>query len=104
MTNLEAMKNIINYPLKEGSFMIALQRAGILPTEQFVIANAKALDVASSWLILTVLTSPKSVSEGGYSITYADRDALLKARSLLLSYWDLPDTEASSINDVSFLH
>ena len=104
MTNLEAMKNIINYPLKDGSFIIALQRAGINPTEEFNPADAKALDIASSWLILTVLTSAKSVSEGGYSITYADRDSLLKARSLLLSYWDLPDTEASSINDASFLH
>lgn len=104
MTNLEAMKNIVNYPLKDGSFVIALERAGITADDEFVSANAKALDIASSWLILTVLTSPKSISEGGYSITYADRESLLKARSLLLSYWDLPDTEASSINDASFLH
>ena len=104
MTNIEAMKNIINYPLKDGSFIIALQRAGITPTEEFDPVNAKALDVASSWLILTVLTSPKSVSEGGYSITYADKESLLKVRSLLLAYWGIPDTEASSINDASFLH
>lgn len=103
MTNLEALKFKINYPLQEGSFSLALIEADIDPSLEFNKVNSKALDIAASGLILQILTSP-NISEGGYSISISDKEALLKLRSMLLAKWDLPDTEASTINDASFLY
>ncbi|MEN0095899.1 MAG: DUF6706 family protein [Pedobacter sp.] len=103
MTNLEALKNKINYPLNEGSFLVVLIEADINPQAEFSKDNSMKLDIAASDLILQVLTSP-NVSEGGYSISLSDREALLKVRSLLLAKWQVDDSGASSISDATYLH
>lgn len=62
----------------------------------------KDLDLCLSGLILTICTSG-SVSEGGYSLSVNDKEALLKIRSLLLTKWGVNDNSDPLIEDATGL-
>jgi hypothetical protein len=75
MTNLEAIKGKIVYPLSDNSCILALNDRELIETDTYV--KGKAFDLAYADLIITLLHSP-NVSEGGYSISISDKAALEK--------------------------
>jgi len=74
MTNLQAIRSAVNFPLDDLSFEKVLLDRGLeadgtyAPSAQFKLAVADA--------IVVVVTSP-NISEGGYSITQNDRESLI---------------------------
>ncbi len=75
MTNLEAIKAKLNYPLSENAFILALQDRGL--TSAGIYAKGQAFDLAYADAITTMVTVP-NITEGGYQISLTDKTALLK--------------------------
>jgi hypothetical protein len=97
MTNKEALKAQINYPVREDSIDLALLNAGVSPETTYVPAtHQKGVETALAGLIFILVTSPKSESELDYSLTSQDIDQLLALRSVILKRWDLTDEFANT--------
>lgn len=94
----EALAGRIGYPIPDGSLEDALTDAGLVSTANYDKSHSKTLDIAAAGLLLFVCTSP-NISEGGYSISVADKAALLKVRSLYLSKWGISDDSLPKIED-----
>lgn len=84
MTNLEALKAKLNYPLSDNSFILALSDRGLVSTATY--ADSKSLELAQADLIYTLVTTP-NITEGGYSISLSDKSSLMKlADGIYLKY------------------
>ena len=78
MTNLEALKARISYPLSTNAFTLALQRRLLDPTGTYdATADQKAFDLAYADALASLLSSPASVSEGGFSVSKADKQTII---------------------------
>jgi len=75
MTNLEAIKAKLNYPLSDNSFIVALQDRGV--TSAGVYTGGESFDLAYADAINTLVTAPDT-TEGGFSISLADKAQLLR--------------------------
>ena len=75
MTNLDALKAKVGYPMADASFELALTKRGLTSTDIFT-GEDSAFELAYADCILVLLTSPSSVQEGGYSIQLGGKDAL----------------------------
>ena len=86
MTNLEAIKAKVNYPLSDNSFILALSDRELVYTATYALSNKQALDLAQADLIYTLVTSPNK-TEGGYTISLSDKASLMKlADGIYLKY------------------
>ena len=74
MTNLEAIKAKLNYPLSDNAFTLALLDRGLTATDTY--ATGQSFDLAYADTITTLVTAP-NVSEGGYSVSLSDKKTLL---------------------------
>lgn len=74
MTNLEAIKAKLNFPLPDNAFILALNDRGLTDSATYV--KSAAFDLAYADSIMSLLTSPNT-TEGGYSISMADKNALI---------------------------
>lgn len=74
MTNLEAIKAKLNYPLSENAFILALQDRGLSSSE--VYAASESFDLAYADTITTLVTAP-NITEGGFQVSIADKTTLL---------------------------
>ena len=75
MTNLEAIKGRLGYPLTADSFNIALINQGIIPGDTYP-GESRSSDLAYANSIVTLLTSPQSIDEGGFRLTKSNVDEL----------------------------
>jgi hypothetical protein len=75
MTNLEAIKGKLNYPLSENSFILALEDRGLKSVG--IYTKSQAFDLAYADAITTLVTVP-NVTEGGYQVSLTDKESLLK--------------------------
>ena len=101
MTNLEAIKAKVQYPLSDDMFSLALFERGLTPAGEYVLINKKQMDLAEADCIVAMVTSPASVSEGGYSISKSDVESLRKLASSLYRKWGLVDPFVSSISNAT---
>jgi hypothetical protein len=97
MTNKEALKAQIEYPISEASVDLALLNAGVSPETTYVPAtHREGVETALAGLIFIMCTGSKSESELDYSLTKQDIDKLLGLRSIILKRWDLTDELANT--------
>lgn len=82
MNYLEALKAKLGYPIRDDSAELALIGRGLTSADVF-LATSEAFELAWADTIVTILTSPTSVSEGGYSISYGDRASLVNIANYL---------------------
>ena len=74
MTNLQAIRSAVNFPLDDLSFEKVLLDRGFDPAGTYAPSAQFKLAVADA--IVVVVTSP-NISEGGYSISQNDRESLI---------------------------
>ena len=74
MTNLEALRAKLNYPLPDNSFIVALTDRGLTYTDDY--SDQQSLELAQADLIYTLITTPNT-TEGGYAIVINDKKSLL---------------------------
>lgn len=75
MTNLEAITAKLNYPLTSNAFTLALEDRGLASSGTYSKCEAFELAYADA---ITMLVSSPGVTEGGYSVSLADKTTLLK--------------------------
>ena len=75
MTNLEAIKGALNYPLSDNSFILALTKRGLVETATYI--DCQGFDLSYADAIVTLITTP-NISEGGYSLSISDKATLIK--------------------------
>ena len=75
MTNLEAIKARLSYPLTENAFKLALQDRGL--TSAGIYTGGEAFDLAYADTI-TMLVAAPDTSEGGFNISLPDKTHLLR--------------------------
>lgn len=86
MTNLEAIKAKLSYPLSDNSYILALSDRGLSSTATYASTDKQALELAQADLIYTLITVP-NVTEGGYSVSISDKNYMLKlADSIYAKY------------------
>lgn len=105
MNTLKALQSKIglNYPGIEDAATVALIDQGLTGQETYSADYLEKVEIAQAGLILTLLTSVKSVTEGGYSISLADRESLTNVYTLIVGKYGLPDLLNPSITDSSYL-
>jgi hypothetical protein len=77
MTNLEAIKGKLNYPLSDNSFILALSGRDLVYTETYTASDKRSLELAQADLIYTLASAP-NITEGGYSVSLSDKKTMLK--------------------------
>lgn len=82
MTNLEALKAAVGYPVTDDQCNKALADNGLTGTDVYSASAAFSLATAA---LLTVIATSANISEGGYSVSIADRQALLQRADDLIS-------------------
>jgi len=101
MTNLDAIKAKLNYPLTENAFILALQDRGLFSDE--IYSGGESFDLAYADVINTLVTSP-NVSEGSYQISMNDKTALINlANGIYTKYGVLNPLKSSLKKTATFV-
>lgn len=82
MTNLEAIKGKIGYPLSDNAFILALTDRTLVSTEDYVVGNKQQLELAQADLIVSIITKG-NFSEGGFTVSTADVKTLKELASMI---------------------
>ena len=69
MTNLEAIKGRLDYPLSDNTFKVALADRGLSDSDTY--SKGQAFDLAYADCIVSIITKGK-ISEGGFSLSPSD--------------------------------
>jgi hypothetical protein len=98
MTNLEALQSIVgvNYPFGINTYNKALIDQGLNPSDDYSLSNSKSIDLAFAGVLITVITSV-DIKEGGYQVTNADRDALIKVLNGIYNKYGMPPFTATPV-------
>jgi hypothetical protein len=80
MTNFEALRAMLTYPVDDAMLTLALTNRGIAPTgltenDTYTIGNKESVDLAYADILMLLVSSP-NISEGGYSVSLADKASL----------------------------
>lgn len=100
MTNLEALKGKVNYPLDDNSFILALTDRELIHSETYSTENKRSLELAHADCLVTLISSP-NISEDGYSITLSDKASLQKIASGIYKKWGVSDPSTPTASFIS---
>ena len=90
MTNLEALRADMLYPIADVKIGKALIDRGISPTGEYSLSVKSEVELSRADLYTKLLTAP-NISEGGVSISISDKQTVMKvAASIYLKYGE-PD-------------
>lgn len=101
MTNLEAIKGAVLYPIPDATCEMAFISNGITGSAEFTGRNEQ-FDLATAEVIVAVITGA-NVSEGGYSLSITGKEQLLKIASGIYAKYgkENPFNETPIIRDRS---
>jgi hypothetical protein len=94
MTNLEAIKGKLSYPLSDNAFNLALLDRGL--TGSATYSDKKSLELAHADLLYVLVSTP-NISEGGYSISQSDKKLLIQMANGIYSKWSTDAVKYASI-------
>ena len=100
MTNLEAIRAKLNYPLSENAFIVALEDRGV--TSDGVYATCEAFDLAYADVITSLVTTP-NITEGGFSINLTDKQTLLALADNIYTEYDVANPISSLKKKATFV-
>ena len=90
MTNLEALRADMLYPIADVKLGKALIDRGVSPTGEYSLLAKSGVELSRADLYTKLLTAP-NISEGGVSISVSDKAVIMKvAASIYLKYGE-PD-------------
>jgi len=100
MTNLEAIKAKLTYPLAENAFIVALEDRGIASDGIYV--SGESFDLAYADTIIMLVTTP-SIKEGGFSINLVDKETLLRLADKIYKKYDVVSPISSLKKKATFV-
>lgn len=86
MTNLEAIRAKLNYPLSENAFILALQDRGLVAEDAY--SNKRSLELTYADLCYTLVSSP-NIEEGGYKISMTEKKLLTQVADSIFAKYGL---------------
>jgi len=90
MTNFEALKASVMYPVEDVTLKKALFDRGLTDTDTYSLSVKKEVDLCSADVMVTLITAP-NISEGGYSVTLSDKAILKQTASAIYSRYGVFD-------------
>lgn len=102
MTNIEAIRAKVAYPLEDNTFELALIDRGLNTTDEYLPVNRRALELAQADCLI-VLISSASISEGSYRLSISDKAELRKTAQALYLKWGEPNPFESKVQDITDL-
>lgn len=102
MTILEAIKESVGYPISDNRAEVTLTKRGLTGADEATqtVLNSKAFELATADLMFWMITAP-NISEGGYSVSVADKKALKELASSIYSKWGVNPQNASTAKFIS---
>lgn len=100
MTNLEAIKAEVVYPLPDNSFKKVLLDRGLLDSDQYDPNNVRPFELAKADALLIVVASP-NISEGSYTLTVSEKKELKTIASGLYKKHGTGDPDRAVISGIS---
>uniref|UniRef100_A0A6M3JWL0 Uncharacterized protein n=1 Tax=viral metagenome TaxID=1070528 RepID=A0A6M3JWL0_9ZZZZ len=100
MTNLEAIKAKLNYPLSENAFILALEDRGIY--SEGVYVSGESFDLAYADAITTLVTAP-NIQEGGFTVSLADKTSLLNLADKIYTKYGVANPISSLKKTATFV-
>ena len=101
MTNLEALKAIVQYPLDDSSFKLALINRSLAEADNYTASNLKLLELAKADCLGAILSSP-DIAEGGFQLTHGNKEQLQKEMGRLYAKWgESQNIAGPRINDAT---
>jgi hypothetical protein len=101
MTNLEALRHSVAAPVSDGSLEIILTDRGINKAGTYAGKN-REFDLAKADLYVLLATHP-NISEGGYSVSYTEKENLLNLANNIYGSYGEPLQGKPSVRDASHL-
>lgn len=95
MTNREAVKGIIGFPIPDTVLDTRAELVGIALDDTYDIKFKKKIVAFSASLLLYIAQTPASIREIDWQITNRSIDDLLKLRKAILAEHGIPDTVLS---------
>jgi len=80
MTNLEAIRNDIIYPLEDGKLEKALLDRGVDPAEGYSLLTKKVIELVRADLYVKLITAP-NLTEAGTTINVTEKTSIMKIAS-----------------------
>lgn len=90
MTNLEALRADILYPIADVKLGKALIDRGVSPTGDYSLLLKSEVELSRADIYTKLLTAP-NVSEGGVSISISDKTVIMKAAASIYLKYGEPD-------------
>lgn len=89
MTNLEALKAAVLFPLDDNTAIKALLDNGIVSSDPYA-GKSQPFDLATADTIVSVVTAA-SIAEGDYSLSVTAKESLVKIASGIYRKYGKPD-------------
>lgn len=80
MTNLDALRESVSYPIPAGKLEKILIDREVEKTAEYSLANKRKIDLATADALVLIATSP-NISEGGFTLNITDRAEVRKQAS-----------------------
>lgn len=104
MTNLVALRAKVNYPLQDNTFILCLTNRGLSEAATYSpSSDVQAFDLAYADCLSILVTSPASVSEGGFSVSAGDREKLQAIANKIYSKYGEANLIPSSKTTAKFV-
>lgn len=87
MTNLERLSGKFLFPVQESALIGALLDRGLTYTDDYAVANKRAMELTMADMAMTLITSP-SITEGGYQINHSNKGELRRLADGIYSRWN----------------
>ncbi len=102
MTNLEAIKGSVGYPIPDNTANLYLIKRGLNAPDEVTqsILTGKAFELAQADLYIWLISSA-NISEGGYSISLTEKKELKKLASGIYSKHGVSDPTCPTVKDAS---
>ena len=100
MTNLEAIRAKLNYPLSENTYIVVLEDRGVVTDA--VYATSESFDLAYADAITILITTP-NITEGGYSISLAEKQNLLALAERIYTKYSVANPISSLKKKATFV-
>lgn len=89
MTNLEALRARVGYPVSDNSLEYCLTKRSLDKDDVWLSgSNTSSFDLAYADALCVILTSPSNVSEGGFTISQGDRKYLAETANKIYQNYD----------------
>ncbi len=96
MTNLEALKAIVGFPLDENSFKLALTNRSLVDTDTYSVANLKKLELSKADCLSMIISTP-TIVEGGMQLSHTNKGEVRKEMERLYTKWGENQNVSSAV-------